>query len=65
MQSRSQHQPEMFQTINLDDFVPLSYQLRKIDKVLDLDFVYELTAPYTAHLTEGHPSIRYCFLECS
>ncbi|MEW8200443.1 MAG: hypothetical protein AB2777_22695 [Candidatus Thiodiazotropha endolucinida] len=45
MQGRTQFQAELFHTVNLDDFVPQEHQLRKIDAVLDLDFVYELTCP--------------------
>ncbi|MEW8022591.1 MAG: transposase [Candidatus Thiodiazotropha sp.] len=45
MQGRTQFQAELFQTVNLDDFVPQDHLLRKIDAVLDLDFVYELTSP--------------------
>ncbi|MBV2123453.1 MAG: transposase [Candidatus Thiodiazotropha sp. (ex Ctena orbiculata)] len=45
MQGRTQFQAELFHTVNLDDFVPQDHLLRKIDAVLDLDFVYELTSP--------------------
>ena len=45
MQGCTQFQPELFHTVNVDDFVPQDHLLRKIDAVLDLDFVYELTSP--------------------
>jgi len=45
MQGRTQFQPELFHTVNLDEFVPQNHLLRKIDAVLDLEFVYELTSP--------------------
>lgn len=45
MQGRTQFQPELFHTVALDDFVPQDHLLRKIDAVLDLEFVYELTSP--------------------
>ena len=45
MQGRAQFQPELFHIVNFDDFVPQDHLLRKIDAVLDLDFVYELTSP--------------------
>ena len=45
MQGRTQFQAELSYTVNLDDFVPQDHLLRKIDGVLDLDFVYELTSP--------------------
>lgn len=56
MQSRSQYQPELFQTINLEEFIPRNHQLRKIDRVLDLNFVYKLTAPLYCE-SNGRPSI--------
>jgi len=37
MQGRAQFQPEFFHTVNLEDFVPQNYLLRKIDAVLDFD----------------------------
>ncbi len=40
MQGRPQFQPELFHTIILDDFVPENHFLRKIDKVVDLEFIY-------------------------
>jgi len=45
MQGRTQFQPELFHTVSLDEFVPQNHLLRKIDTVLDLEFVYELTSP--------------------
>ena len=45
MQGRTQFHPELFHTVNLDEFVPQNHLLRKIDAVLDLEFVYELTSP--------------------
>ena len=44
MQGRTQFQPEPFHTVKLDEFVPKNHLLRKIDAVLDLEFVYELTS---------------------
>lgn len=44
MQGRQNHQPELFASINLEDMIPRNHLLRRIDKVLDLDFIYELTA---------------------
>ena len=45
MQGRTQFQPELFHTVNLENFVPKNPLLRTIDSVLNLDFVYELTPP--------------------
>jgi len=44
MQGRTQFQPELFHTVNLEDFVPQNHLLRKIDAVLDLEFIYDLTS---------------------
>jgi transposase len=46
MQGRIQYQPALFNTISLDEFIPNTHLLRKIDNVLDLDFVYELTSTF-------------------
>lgn len=46
MQGRTQFQPELFHTVNLDDFVPQNHILRKIDAILDLEFIYELTSSH-------------------
>ncbi len=46
----------LFTTLDLNAFVPATHRLRKIDKILDLDFIYELTRPlYSA--THGRPAI--------
>ena len=45
MQGRTQFQPELFHTVNLEDFVPKNPLLRKINSVLNLNFVYKLTSP--------------------
>ncbi|MFI0414251.1 MAG: IS1182 family transposase [Candidatus Thiodiazotropha sp.] len=45
MQGRTQFQPELFHTVSLDDFVPQDHLLRRIDAILDLEFIYELTSP--------------------
>ncbi|MDP5210811.1 transposase [Microbulbifer sp. 2205BS26-8] len=56
MQGCTQFQPELFHTVNLDDFVPQNHLLRKIDAVLDLEFIYDLTSPlYCPH--NGRASI--------
>jgi len=44
MQGRTQFQPELFHTVNLEDFVPQNHLLCKIDAVLDLEFIYDLTS---------------------
>ena len=47
MQGRTQFQPELFHTVTLDKFVPQKHLLRKIDAVLDLEFVYELAFTFS------------------
>ena len=42
-------------TIDLETFVSASHFLRRIDRVLDLSFIRELTAPRYAN--RGRPSI--------
>lgn len=43
MQGKQTHQQELFSTIDLESFVPKDHLLRKADKLLDLDFLYDLT----------------------
>lgn len=46
--------PSLFQAVDIESLVPLDHLLRRIDKVLDLSFVRELTAAtYAEH---GRPS---------
>ena len=44
MQGRCHHQPELFATINLSDMIPANHLLRKIDRAIDLGFIYDLTS---------------------
>jgi transposase len=48
-------QGRFFYEFNLDDVVPPDHLVRKIDAVLDLDWVHEELAPYYSHT--GRPSI--------
>ena len=43
MQGKQTHQQELFSTIDLESFIPKDHLLRKVDKLLDLDFLYDLT----------------------
>lgn len=43
MQGKQTHQRELFSTIDLESFIPIDHLLRKVDKLLDLDFLYDLT----------------------
>lgn len=42
MQGQQVDQLGLFSTIDLESFVPEDHLLRKVDKVLDLNFLYEL-----------------------
>jgi transposase len=56
MQGRHEFQPELFSTIDFENLIPKGHLLRKIDKVLDLSFLPELTAPLYSQ-SQGRPSI--------
>lgn len=56
MQGRQEFQPELFSQINLESLIPANHLLRKIDRVVHLSFVRDMTA----HLYcggNGRPSI--------
>ena len=56
MQGVHAFEPKVESSIDLDSFVAEDHFLRRIDRVLDLSFVRELTAPrYAAQ--QGRPSI--------
>lgn len=56
MQRRQSQQPELLAAINIESFVPTNHLLRKIDSVIDLGFIQEMTASlYCAD--NGRPSI--------
>lgn len=56
MQGRHEYQPELFSTIDVEALIPTNHLLRRIDKVLDLSFLPELTAPLYSQ-NQGRPSI--------
>ncbi len=56
MQGRHEYQPELFSTIDFEALIPKGHLLRKIDRVLDLSFLPELTAPLYSQ-SQGRPSI--------
>ena len=56
MQGVHTYQPKPFQYIDIEALIPQNHILRKIDKLLDLSFVRELTAQYYCH-NNGRPSI--------
>src|SRR5271154_4718093 len=56
MQGKHEYQPELFATIDFEILIPKGHLLRRIDKVLDLSFLPELTAPLYSE-SHGRPSI--------
>lgn len=45
MQGQHSYQPELISQIDYDQLIPTNHLLRKIDNVLDLNFLSELTKP--------------------
>jgi len=56
MQGQHQFQPELFSQIDYEILIPKNHLLRKIDRVLDLDFLTALTSPLYSD-SAGRPSI--------
>ena len=56
MQGKQTHQQELFSTIDLESFIPKDHLLRTVDKLLDLDFLYDLTGELY-YLDNGRASI--------
>lgn len=56
MQGQHYYQPELFSQIDYETLIPKGHLLRRIDKVLDLSFLRDLTAPLYAN-EKGRPSI--------
>ena len=67
MQGSHNFQPELFVQIDYQALIPDNHLLRRIDKVLDLSFVKQLTKKFYSE-TQGRPSIdpevffRMCIL---
>jgi len=56
VQGQQGAQRELFDTIDLETLIPDDHLLRRIDKQIDFNFIYELTEPlYCAD--NGRPSI--------
>ncbi len=45
MQGQQDSQRALFDTIDLEKMIPEDHLLRRIDRTIDFDFIYELTAP--------------------
>jgi transposase len=56
MQGRHEYQPELFSAVDVESLIPRTHLLRRIDRVLDLSFLPELTAPLYSQ-GQGRPSI--------
>ncbi len=56
MQGKHHYEPQLFHYFDLDSFIPQNHLLRKINNVIDLSFIKELTQPFYCH-TNGRPSI--------
>ncbi len=56
MQGKKQFQPELFSTINIENLIPKNHLLRRLDSILDLKFIHELTKELYCDLN-GRPSI--------
>lgn len=54
MRGRYEYQPEPFSQIDLESLIPKGHLLRRVDQVLDLSFLLELTAPL---YSQWRPSI--------
>lgn len=56
MQGRNEYQPELFSQIDIEGMIPKGHLLRRVDRVLNLSFLSELTAPLYSQ-SQGRPSI--------
>lgn len=56
MQGQHKYQPKLFVQIDIEKLIPQNHFLRKIDQILDLSFVRELTKEYYCQ-NNGRPSI--------
>jgi len=56
MQGKHEYQPELFSQVDYEHLIPKTHLLRRIDRVLDLSFLPELTAPLYSQ-SQGRPSI--------
>ena len=55
MQGKKEKERKLFYSVNLDHLVPSDHPVRRINEILDLNFLYQETRPYYSH--EGKPSI--------
>ena len=55
MQGKKNSDGKLFYQVRLEDFVPQDHIVRRLDRVLDLDYLYAETESYYA--LDGKPSI--------
>ena len=55
MMSELKHKQQRLVTVMMEDLMPQDHFLRKLERMLDLDFVYELVRPLYGK--QGRPSI--------
>ncbi|PTJ42991.1 transposase, partial [Mammaliicoccus sciuri] len=56
MLNKSENKRDQYEMISVSELVPKNHLLRKVDKILDLNFVYELVEDKYC-LDNGRPSI--------
>lgn len=61
MQGRQEYQQELFATINVEAMIPQNHLLRKLDRLLDLSFVREMTEQFYC-INNGRPNRLWHFI---
>jgi transposase len=56
VQGRQEYQPELFATVDIESMIPKNHLLRRVDRILDLSFVRDLTKDFYSS-DQGRPSI--------
>lgn len=56
MQGKINRQPKLFSVVNLEEFVPKDHELRRFERVLDLNFIHEYTEKFYCK-NNGRPSV--------
>jgi transposase len=56
VQGQHHYQPELFATVDIESLIPKNHLLRKIDAILDLSFLRDLTSSFYSK-GQGRPSV--------
>ena len=56
MQGQNDTQQQLFHTVELDSFIPNSHLLKKVNRLIDFNFIYDLTKPLYCD-NNGRPSV--------